>query len=231
MDGLVAAQIAGTAAAVLSVGLNVPQAWTSCARREVQGLSAAGRWLLLVQSVAWLVYAVVQDVPVQLAANAVCAVLQAAVLAALLVLAPATRRPGVLGLQAGASAGCLLLVAHCASSAPQLLGPLAAALGGVATLPQLLLLLRRPAAGTGGVSRTATLLALLASLCWGAYGALLLRPEVWLPSLAGAVVALGTLALLRPAPVPARVPAAGLVLVPRPRVAGTSPRPVAVVAA
>lgn len=226
MDGLVAAQVFGGAAAVLSVGLNVPQVWTSCRHRQVQGLSAVGRWLVLVQSVTWLVYGAVAGVPLQLATNAVCATLQAAVLAALLLLSPAARRPWAVVPQATVAAACLAAVTACATDTARL-GLLAAALGGVSTLPQLLLLVRRPAGGTAGISRVSTSLALLSSLCWSAYGALSGRPEVVAPSLLGVAVAAATLLLLRPA---AQAPAPALPrivdLVPRPRSAAAGARAV-----
>lgn len=229
MDGLVAAQVFGAVAAVLSVGLNLPQVWTSCRRRQVEGLSAVGRWLVLVQSVTWMAYGAVLHVPLQLATNAVCAALQAAVLAALLLLSPAARRPAALLPQAAVAGACLAAVAFCAGTDPARLGLLAAVVGGVSTLPQLLLLARSPAGGTAGVSRVATALALLSSLCWAAYGGLSARPEVWAPSLLGVAVAVATLLLLRPvAPAPARAQVVDLV--PRPRAAGPALRPVAALA-
>ena len=51
---------------------------------------------------------------------------------------------------------------------------------------------------SSGVSVTTTVLSLVASLCWTTHGLALALPAVALPSLAGAVCAAWTLALLRP---------------------------------
>lgn len=76
--------------------------------------------------------------------------------------------------------------------------------GAVSVVPQLWQLLRRPGEDSSGVSVPTTALSLVASLCWVVHGLALVQPAVVLPSLAGAVAAGWTLALLRPVATPRR---------------------------
>lgn len=198
VHGAVVAQVFGCAGAVLAVGLNAPQAWTSCRWRLVSGLSPAARWLAVVHSATWVAYGVAEDVPLQVATNLVCGALHAAVLAALLLLAPAARQRHVVVPSALLALGWLALATLCAVTGAVPVGTLAAAAGTLAVVPQLWLLLRDPDQDTSGVSSATTVLSLLASLCWVAHGALLEQPAVVVPSLVAAVAAVWTLALLAP---------------------------------
>jgi uncharacterized protein with PQ loop repeat len=196
VHGAGVAQVFGCAGAVLAVGLNAPQAWTSCRRGLVSGLSPAARWLALVHSATWVAYGIAEDVALQVATNVVCSLLHAAVLVALLVLVPDARRSRVVVPSALLAAGWLAVVALCAATAAVPVGTLAAAAGTVAVVPQLWRLLRDPDQDTSGVSAATTLLSLLANLCWTAHGALLAEAAVVVPSLVGATAAACTLALL-----------------------------------
>ena len=203
VHGAAAAQVFGCAGAVLAVGLSAPQAWTSCRRGLVAGLSPAARWLAVVQSASWVTFGVAEDVPLQVLTNVVCGVLHCAVLGALLLLAPEARSRHLLLPQALFALGWLAAVLLCAVTGALPVGTLAAAAGTLAVVPQLWLLLRSRSQDTSGVSRATTVLSLLASSCWCTHGALLEQAAVVVPSLVGAVAAAITLALLAPRPDPA----------------------------
>ena len=211
MHGAEVAQVFGCAGAVLAVGLNAPQAWTSCVGRKVAGLSPAARWLAVAQSATWLAYGLVEHVRLQQLTNAVCLSLHLSVLAALLLLDPAARAGRLAGPQAAATGAWLVVVAACGLSGALPVATLAAVVGAVSVVPQLWHLARSRGGDSSGVSVTTTVLSLVASLCWTTHGLALALPAVALPSLAGAVAAAWTLALLRP---PARLrrpaPALGL---------------------
>ena len=194
------AQVFGCAGAVLAIGLNAPQAWTSCIGGKVAGLSPAARWLAVVQAATWLAYGLAEHVPLQLLTNSVCLVLHLSVLAALLGLDPAARSSRVLLPQAALTVAWLGAVVLCVLTGAIPVGTLAAVVGAASVVPQLWRLARDPGQDSSGVSATTTALSLVASLCWCAHGLALALPAVVLPSLAGAVAAAWTLALLRPAP-------------------------------
>lgn len=196
VHGAVVAQVFGCAGAVLVVGLNAPQAWTSCRRRLVSGLSPAARWLAVVHSATWVTYGVAEDVPLQIATNVVCGALHLAVLVALLLLAPGARETTVVVPSALLAAGWLALTALCAATGAVPVGVLAAVAGTLAVVPQLWLLLRDREQDTSGVSGLTTALNLVASLCWVVHGALLAEAAVVVPSLVTAAAAAWTLALL-----------------------------------
>lgn len=198
MHGAGLAEVFGYAGAVLAVGLNAPQAWTSCRRGVVAGLSPAARWLAVVHSATWVAYGIAEDVPLQLATNVVCAGLHVAVLAALLLLVPDARHSRVVVPSALLAAGWLAAVALCAVTGAASVGTLAAAAGTAAAVPQLWLLLRDPAQDTSGVSAATTLLNLLASTCWVVHGALLGSTAVVVPSAVAGAAAACTLVLLSP---------------------------------
>jgi uncharacterized protein with PQ loop repeat len=198
VHGAEVAQVFGCAGAVLAVGLNAPQAWTSCVDRKVAGLSPAARWLAVAQSATWLAYGLVEHVRLQLLTNAVCLSLQLSVLAALLLLDPAARARRLAGPQAATTGAWLLVVAACGLTGALPVATLAAVVGGVSVVPQLWHLARSRGGDRSGVSVATTVLSLVASLCWTAHGLALALPAVALPSLAGAVAAAWTLALLRP---------------------------------
>lgn len=199
MHGSAVAQVFGCAGAVLSVGLNAPQAWTSCVGRRVAGLSPAARWLAVVQSATWLAYGLVEHVRLQVLTNAVCLALHLSVLAALLVLEPGARAGRVVLPQAALTVAWLGAVTVCALTGALPVATLAAGTGAVAVVPQLWLLARSRGQDSSGVSVTTTVLSLVASLCWTVHGLALALPAVVLPSLAAAAAAAWTLALLRPA--------------------------------
>lgn len=199
MHGAVLAQVFGCAGAVLSVGLNAPQAWTSCIGRQVAGLSPAARWLAVAQSATWLTYGVVDDVPLQQLTNALCLALHLSVLVALLVLDPVARAGRVLLPQAALAVGWAATVAACALTSAASVATLAAAVGVVSVVPQLWRLARHRGGDSSGVSVPTTALSLAAGLCWAGHGLALGLPAVVLPALAGAVAAGWTLLLLRPA--------------------------------
>ena len=195
----------GCAGAVLSVGLGAPQAWTSCVRRRVAGLSPAARWTAVAQSASWLAYGLVERVPLQLLTNAACLLLHLSVLTALLVLDPAARAGRLAAAQGATTVAWLAVVAVCAVTGSMPVATLAAVVGAVSVVPQLWWLARSRGADTSGVSVTTTALSLAASLCWTTHGLALAQPAVVLPGLAGAVAAAWTLALLRPPVAPRRV--------------------------
>ena len=209
MHGAEVAQVFGCAGAVLAVGLNAPQAWTSCVDRKVAGLSPAARWLAVAQSATWLAYGIVEHVRLQLLTNAVCLSLHLSVLVALLLLDPLDRAGRLVGPQAAATGAWLLVVAGCGLSGALPVATLAALVGAVSVVPQLWHLARSRGGDSSGVSVSTTVLSLVASLCWTAHGLALALPAVALPSLAGAVAAAWTLALLRP-PTRQRRPAPAL---------------------
>ncbi len=204
----------GCAGAVLAIGLNAPQAWTSCVGRRVAGLSPAARWLAVAQAATWLAYGLAEQVRLQVVTNAVCLSLHLSVLGALLLLEPAARSRRLAGPQAVATAAWLVVVAGCALTGAAPVATLAAVVGALSVVPQLWSLARARGADSSGVSVTTTTLSLVSSLCWTAHGAALALPAVALPSLAGAVAAAWTLALLRPPAVRERLrrrmPALGL---------------------
>lgn len=199
MHGAGVAQVFGCAGAVLAVGLNAPQAWTSCVGRKVAGLSPAGRWLSVVQSATWLAYGLVEHVPLQLLTNSVCLALHLSVLGALLALEPGARAGRVLLPQAALAVAWLGTVVACGLSGAAPVGTLAAVVGAASVVPQLWLLARRRGQDCSGVSLATTVLSLVSSLCWTAHGVALALPAVALPGLAGAAAAAWTLVLLRPA--------------------------------
>ena len=198
----------GCAAAVLSIGLNAPQAWRSCVGRRTAGLSPAARWLAVVQASTWLAYGVAEHVPLQVLTNSVCLALHLSVLGALLALDPAARGRRVLPPQAALTVAWLAVVVACARTGAAPVGALAAGAGAVSVVPQLWRLARERGADSSGVSVATTVLSLVAALCWTAHGLALTSAAVVLPSLAAAVAAAWTLVLLGPpAPVrPAHVP-------------------------
>lgn len=198
MHGVEVAQVFGCVGAVLSVGLNAPQAWTSCVGRRVAGLSPAARWLAVTQAATWLAYGLVDHVPLQVVTNGVCLSLHLSVLVALLALDPAARAGRVLLPQAALTVAWLGAVAACAMTGAVAVSTLAAVVGAVSVVPQLWRLTRHRGEDSSGVSVTTTVLTLVASLCWGAHGLALGLPAVVLPSLAGAAAAAWTLFLLRP---------------------------------
>lgn len=202
MHGAAVAQVFGCAGAVLAIGLNAPQAWTSCKGRKVAGLSPAARWLAVVQAASWLAYGLADHVPLQVVTNAVCLSLHLSVLAALLVLDPAARTRRVLVPQAALTVVWLGAVVVCTLTGAAPVGTLAAVVGAASVVPQLWRLARHRGQDSSGVSATTTALSLVASLCWAVHGLALGLPAVVLPSLAGAVAAAWTLALLRPATAP-----------------------------
>ncbi len=193
------AQVLGCAGAVLSVGLNAPQAWTSCVGRRVAGLSPAARWLAVAQAATWLAYGVVDHVRLQQLTNSVCLALHVSVLAALLALDPGARAGRVLLPQAALAATWAAAVAVCAATGAASVATLAAGVGAASVLPQLWRLARHRGEDSSGVSVTTTALSLLACLCWTGHGLALGLAAVVLPSLTGAVAAAWTLVLLRPA--------------------------------
>lgn len=198
VHGAGVAQVFGCAGAVLSVGLNAPQAWTSCVGRRVAGLSPAARWMAVGQAATWLVYGLAEQIGLQVVTNAVCLTLHLSVLAALLVLDPSARSRPVLAPQAAAMLGWLAAVVACALTGAAPVGTLAAAVGAVSVVPQLWRLARDRTADRSGVSVATTTLSLVASLCWAVHGLALGVGAVTLPALVGAVAAAWTLALLRP---------------------------------
>ena len=204
MHGAGVAQVLGYAGAVLSVGLNAPQAWTSCVDRRVAGLSPAARWLAVAQSATWLAYGVVDHVRLQQLTNSLCLALQLSVLAALLALDPGARAGRVLLPQAALAAVWATVVAACAVTGAASVATLAALVGAVSVVPQLWRLALHRGEDSSGVSVTTTALSLLAALCWTGHGLALGLAAVVLPSLTGAVAAAWTLVLLRPAARPAR---------------------------
>lgn len=194
----------GCAGAVLSIGLNAPQAWTSCVGRKVAGLSPAARWLAVGQAATWLAYGLAEQVQLQIITNAVCLFLHLAVLVALLALEPAARSIRALLPHAALTACWFGVVAACALTGAAPVGTLAAAVGAVSVVPQLWRLARDRGGDSSGVSVATTALSLVASVCWMAHGLALGLAAVVLPALAGAVAAGWTLALLRPASTPRR---------------------------
>lgn len=198
MHGAVVAQVFGCVGAVLSIGLIVPQAWTSCVGRKVAGLSPASRWLMAGQAATWLTYGFAEQVPLQVLTNAVCLVLHLSVLGALLLQDPTARSSRVALPQAALTAVWLGVVVVCALSAAVPVGTLAAIVGAVSVVPQLWRLARSRDEDTSGVSVTTTALSLLASLCWVTHGLALALPAVVLPAATGAAAAAWTLVLLRP---------------------------------
>jgi uncharacterized protein with PQ loop repeat len=193
------AEISGCAGALLAVGLNAPQAWASCRRGRVAGLSPAARWLAVVHSATWVTYGLAEDVPLQVATNVVCGALHVAVLAALLLLTPSARERRVVVPSALLAAGWLLAVALCATTGAVPVAALAAVAGTASVVPQLWSLLRDPDQDTSGISLETTALNLLASLCWVLHGALLGHAAVVVPSAVAAAAAACTLSLLAPA--------------------------------
>lgn len=198
MHGAVVAQVFGCAGAVLSIGLIVPQVWTSCVGRRVAGLSPAARWLMAGQSATWLTYGVAERVPLQVLTNAACLALHVSVLAALLLLDPAARDRRVVLPQVALNAAWLGIVVACALSTAVPVVTLAAGIGVVSVVPQLWRLATSPDEDSSGVSVPTTALSLLAGLCWVAHGVALALPAVVLPAAAGAAAAAWTLVLLRP---------------------------------
>lgn len=192
------------AGAVLAVVLNAPQAWRSCRRRRVDGLSPAARWLAVLQAVTWVAYGLTGGGPVQVLTNSICGVLHVAVLAALLVLAPAARAPRLLLPQAAASALWVACVLVAARTGAVPVGALAATCGVAALVPQLALLVRSRGADLSGLSVATTWLTLACAVCFTGNGLLLAGWAVWLPSGLGVVAAAATLVLLRQ-PVPGQV--------------------------
>lgn len=190
------AQVFGCAGAVLAVGLSAPQAWVSCRRGLVSGLSPASRWLAVVQSATWVAYGIAEDVPLQVATNVVCAALHAAVLGALLLRSPRARQISVVVPSALLAVGWLAAVTLGAATGAAPVGALAAVAGTLAVVPQLWLLLRHPEQDTSGISVATTVLSLLCNLCWTTSGALLAQAAVVVPSLVGAAAAACTLSLL-----------------------------------
>lgn len=199
MHGAGVAQVFGCAGAVLAVGLNAPQAWTSCVGRRVAGLSPAARWLAVVQAATWLAYGLAERVPLQVLTNAVCLVLHLSVLVALLALDPAARGSRVLQPQAALTVAWLGAVVTCALTGAVPVGTLAAVAGAASVVPQLWRLARHRDEDTSGVSVTTTALSLVSGLCWVTHGLALGLAAVVLPSLATAAAAAWTLTLLRPA--------------------------------
>lgn len=206
-----------TVGAVLSVGLNAPQAWRSCRHRLVSGLSPAARWLAVVQSVSWATFGLLGGGRTQVVTNVVCGLLHTSVLVALLVLAPASRRRRVVGPQAAAAAAWLLLLAWAARTGSVPVGSLAALCGTAALVPQLVHLARTRGADCSGISPATTWLALVSASCWSAYGLLASLSAVWLPSLLS-VGAYGSTLVLVQRSRPCDAGPAVLVL-PRPRAA------------
>lgn len=114
MHGAGVAQVFGCAGAVLAVGLNAQQAWTSCVGRRVAGLSPAARWLAVVRSATWLAYGLADRVQLQVVTNAVCLALHLSLLVALLVLDRDARAGRVVLPQAALTVAWLGAVTACA---------------------------------------------------------------------------------------------------------------------
>lgn len=196
MDGQVIAEALGWAGAVLAIGLNVPQAWTSAYRQRVAGVSASARWLALAHSCTWLVYGLAHDVPLQVWTNGMCVLLHLAVLGALLALCPPARASWVLVPQAGATALWLAGVVACAVTGHVPVGVLAAAVGALAVVPQLWQLERGQVQDTSGISATTLRLTAANGMCWAGHGLLIGAPEIVAVGVLGAAAAGRTLALL-----------------------------------
>ncbi len=211
MHGAVVASGLEWAGAVLAIVLNAPQAWTSCRRRRVGGLSPAARWLAVLQAATWVAYGLTGGGPVQVLTNAVCGVLHLSVLVAVLLLAPSARAPRLLVPQALASAAWLALVVLSARTGAVPVGALAALCGVAALVPQLVLLSRARGRDVSGVSPATTWLTLACAACYTGYGLLLAGWAVWVPSALGLLAASATLALLR---APAAPPAEDLAVLP-----------------
>jgi uncharacterized protein with PQ loop repeat len=192
------AAIFGAIGAVLAVILNVPQTWTSCARRETAGLSPTARWLAVLQSATWCAYALADGTSSQLYSSAVCGILHLAVLAALLLLCPAARQSAIS--LAVASLAWLVLVGWAATGGSVDVGLLAAGCGTAAVVPQVVRLLRGWDEDTSGISPLTCWLGIACSVAWLLHGALLGAEAVWVPSLIAAAASSLTLLLVqRPA--------------------------------
>lgn len=189
------AAVFGAIGAILGVALNIPQAWTSCARRGVAGLSPTARWLAVLQSATWCAYAVTEGTSSQLYSNLVCGALQLAVLAALLLLSPAARRSAAP--LAVMSLVWLVVVAWAATGGSVDVGLLAAGCGTAAVVPQVVRLVRNRDEDTSGISPVTCVLAITCSVSWMLHGALLGAEAVWLPSLLSAAASAVTLLLVR----------------------------------
>jgi uncharacterized protein with PQ loop repeat len=190
------AAIFGAIGAVLAVILNVPQTWTSCARREIAGLSPTARWLAVLQSATWCAYALTDGTSSQLYSSAVCGVLHLAVLGALLLLCPAARESTVP--LAVASLAWLVLVGWAAIGGRVDVGLLAAGCGTAAVVPQVVRLVRERDTDTSGISPLTCWLGIACSVAWLLHGALVGAEAVWLPSLIAAAASVLTLLLTRP---------------------------------
>lgn len=189
------AAVLGAIGAVLGVGLNIPQAWTSCARKGVAGLSPTARWLAVLQSATWCAYAVTEGTSSQLYSGVVCGLLQLAVLAALLLLSPAARRSATP--LAVVSLVWLAVVAWAAGGGSLDIGLLAAGCSMAAVVPQVVRLVRNRDEDTSGISPVTCALAVACSVSWMLHGALLGAEAVWLPSLLSAAASAVTLLLVR----------------------------------
>lgn len=187
------------AGAVLDVVLNVPQCWRSCRHRRVHGLSPAARWLVVLQSAAWVTFGIGLGCPAAVVANLVCLVLQLGVLGSVLRLVPAARRGRILLPWSVGTASWLVLLAWAGTTGGLPVGVLAAGSGAVALLPQLSRL--RPDAGRDvrGVSAATSVLMVAANTCWAVFGVLIGEAAVWVPSVGALLGACLTLWLLRPA--------------------------------
>lgn len=180
----------GWAAAACVVALYLPQVWRTRFQGVRDGVPASRAWVALACCVVWCGYGLAGGGLVQVVVNVVLAVLNLALLSAL-VAGLRAALPG-LALLAATTAGTALLAAL---GGKDLVGAAGAASATVVYLPQALAL-RRPGAA-GGVSALSLQLQLLSGLLWSGYGGLRSEEVVWLPNLVVVVVSAWTLVLLR----------------------------------
>ncbi len=183
-----ATDVLAVACPVLTVGRGVPQA-VRLARRGGEGVSILTWQLWLLVGEPWIAYGVVAHVPAEVVTNAAASVVS---LVTLVLAGRRARTTGrVLATAGGGTAAIALLVAGSVAThdlAPISLVAVAGSLG--VYIPQAVGTFRAPS--VAGVSVPTWALTLVNSLAWGAYGLLISKAPVWIPS----VVAVPTTAVI-----------------------------------
>jgi len=176
-----AAAIAALAIAcpVLTIGRGVPQA-VRLVRRGADGVSILTWQLWLLIGEPWIAYGVIAHVPAEVVTNCATTVVGAVTLVL------ATRAAGTTGRAVATSlvaSGAIVLLVAVSVRAHDLAPISVVAVTGsiVMYLPQAVRTFRAPS--VTGVSMSTWALALATSVVWGAYGLLIAKVPVWLPSL------------------------------------------------